>query len=334
MTTAANYRLGAAYALATAFLLAVQEPFSALAARRLTSTAFVGFTQVALLLSIPLLVASASSRRTFAAVLGDPGNWPKLAALLGAGIAGLALYDIGLGGAHPIITAGILNLSPFWAALVAFAISRKSIPGSPGLFFGCFAIAFCGAMMIAWSQLTNANGKLLGEILESVLHSHWIYALPMPIFFALSGTLVGKWFAGLDESGVIAANFLVSALTIIPAAGAISYFNQTFALPKEALLPVLLLLVGTMASSAAGRVVYQIALTKTDNDNGFVTMFFLAIPVLSTLISIPLSHWIEDLRIAEGPLFFVGMILVSAPLLLFSVRTWRGFESGGACGDR
>jgi hypothetical protein len=37
----------------------------------------------------------------------------------------------------------------------------------------------------------------------------------------------------------------------------------------------LLLVIGTLAAGAAGRVFYQIALTATDNDNGFVTMFFL-----------------------------------------------------------
>jgi hypothetical protein len=39
-------------------------------------------------------------------------------------------------------------------------------------------------------------------------------------------------------------------------------------------LAALLLLVGTLAAVAAGRVLYQIALTATDNDKGFVTMFF------------------------------------------------------------
>jgi hypothetical protein len=88
-----------------------------------------------------------------------------------------------------------------------------------------------------------------------------------------------------------------------------------------------MLLVGTLASSAAGRVFYQVALTTTDNDNGLVTMFFLAIPVLSSLISMGLSRWISDLRVVEGPSFLLGLALVTAPLLVFSVRTWRGGES-------
>ena len=41
---------------------------------------------------------------------------------------------------------------------------------------------------------------------------------------------------------------------------------------------IFLLLIGTLASSAAGRVFYQAALTATQNDNGFVTMFFFGDP--------------------------------------------------------
>ena len=52
--TRANYRLGTLYSLATALLLAMQAPFSALAAKSLSSPLFVCFTQVALLASVPL----------------------------------------------------------------------------------------------------------------------------------------------------------------------------------------------------------------------------------------------------------------------------------------
>jgi hypothetical protein len=88
-------------------------------------------------------------------------------------------------------------------------ISRKTIPVSPYAFFGCFAVAFAGAMTVAWSQLDNTNGRLVSEIIESMLHSRWSYAIPIPIFFALSGSLVGKWFSDFDESAAIAANFVV-----------------------------------------------------------------------------------------------------------------------------
>ena len=80
--------------------------------------------------SVPLLTVSRAGRRDFAAVLFDVRNWGKLAILFAVGITGLFLYNIGLSSAHPFIAAGVLNLSPFWAALVTLAVSRKSIPGS------------------------------------------------------------------------------------------------------------------------------------------------------------------------------------------------------------
>jgi drug/metabolite transporter (DMT)-like permease len=321
-----NYKLGAVYSLASAILLSIQAPFSALAARSLTSSQFICVTQLALLFSVPLLTVSRAGRRDFAAVLFDVHNWGKLAILFAVGITGLFLYNIGLSSAHPFVTAGVLNLSPFWAALVAMAVSRKSLPGSPALFFGCFAVAFCGAMAIAWSQLSGTSASRLQDVADSILHSRWIYALPMPIFFALSGTLVGKWFRGLEESGVIAANFVVSAIILIPLSIAVAYPENDFRVQDLSSTAVLMLLVGTLASSAAGRVFYQVALTTTDNDNGFVTMFFLVIPVISSVISIFLSQWISDLRVIEGPMFLLGLVLVTAPLLVFSMKTWR---SGG-----
>jgi drug/metabolite transporter (DMT)-like permease len=326
MTTSigsANYRQGAAYALVTATLLAVQEPFSALAARSLSSSYFVGFTQIALLSSVPLLIARRDSRHDFLTLLGNIANIAKLAVLFLIGIAGLLLYNVGLGGTHPIITAGVLNLSPFWAAMVALIVSRKSFPASPPLFFGCFIVSFIGAMAIAWSQISTSNSVVVRGVLESITHSHWIYALPMPIFFALSGTLVHKWFSKFDEGAAIAANFLISALILIPTTMVISTVHHTSDVNETSVLAILLLIVGTVASSAAGRVFYQIALTATDNDNGFVTMFFLLIPVISTLISIPLSLWIPNLQVIVSPLFFVGMALVTLPLGLFSLKSLR-----------
>ena len=65
--TPTNYRLGSLYSLTTAFLYATQEPFSFLAARHLTTLQFVCLTQIALLISIPLVTwrrrAAATSSR-------------------------------------------------------------------------------------------------------------------------------------------------------------------------------------------------------------------------------------------------------------------------------
>ena len=43
-------------------------------------------------------------------------------------------------------------------------------------------------------------------------------------------------------------------------------------------VPVIMMIAGTIVAASLGRVLYQIALSVTGNDNGFVTMFFLFIP--------------------------------------------------------
>jgi hypothetical protein len=73
-----DYRSGTFYALATAVLVSFQEPFSALAARSLSSLDFMAFTQLALLFSIPLLILRMDSRRDFTAIVFGARNWPKL----------------------------------------------------------------------------------------------------------------------------------------------------------------------------------------------------------------------------------------------------------------
>jgi drug/metabolite transporter (DMT)-like permease len=122
-----NYRLGTSYAVATAILVSFQEPFSALAARSLRSLDFMAFTQLALVFSIPLLILRADSRRDFTAIVFNLKNWPKLGVIFLVGTAGLILYNVGLSSTHPIITAAVLNLSPFWAAFIAFVVSKRSI---------------------------------------------------------------------------------------------------------------------------------------------------------------------------------------------------------------
>ncbi len=326
-TPRANYRLGSLFSLVTAVLLATQEPFSALAARRFSSANFICLTQFALLLSVPLLTLPAGSRRDFIALLSDARNLGKLAVLFTVGLCGIFLYNIGLSSAHPLITAAILNLSPFWAVLVALIISRKAIPVSPQFFFGCFFVAFVGAMTVALSQIDTSNGLLVTDLAQSMLHSKWMYAIPIPIFFALSGTLVYEWFSEFDEAATIAANFVVSAFILIPATLFISYLHPdqhpNFSAGEQTMSAILLLLLGTLAAAAAGRVYYQVALTTTNNDNGFVTMFFLLIPALSALITVPLSWWIVDLRFVVGPMFFVGLVLITIPLLLFLLKAWQ-----------
>ena len=87
-------------------------------------------------------------------------------------------------------------------------------------------------------------------------------------------------------------------------------------------VPVILMVAGTIVAASVGRVFYQIALSVTGADNGFVTMFFLLIPALTALISLPLSWWISDLHFAVSWMFYIGLFVVSASLLFFSLKSW------------
>ena len=178
-------------------------------------------------------------------------------------------------------------------------------------------------MAIAWSQIDVDSKVLARDVLESFIHSKWIYALPMPAFFALSGTLVYRWFSDFDETAAIAANFAVSSLVLIPLAAFTTGFGQALHSAQPPTVAVLLLLLGTLAGSAAGRVCYQMALTATEDDNGYVTMFFLLIPALSSLISFMLSWWIPGLQFVPSAMFFVGLALVTSSLLVLWLTSWR-----------
>ena len=315
-----NYKLGSLYALITALLLSTQEPFSFLAAKRLGVTQFVFLTQVALLMSIPLLIAHATSRRDLILLLKDTGNYGKLGVLFAAGMTGLLTFKLGLSNAHPIIISAIINLQPFWAAAVAFLIARVPIPVSPAMFFGCLIAAFLGAMAVAWSQVGVTDRPDLRQLADSALHGSWLYAIPVPICSALSGTLVCKWFAKYDKFAAVSANFLVSALVLIPISGFMLYQNANLDFGQA--FPVVLMIIGTIVAASLGRVLYQTALSVTANDNGFVTMFFLLIPALTALISLLLSRWISDLHFSVSLMFFVGLAVVTASLLLFSLKSW------------
>jgi drug/metabolite transporter (DMT)-like permease len=301
--------------------LSIQEPFSYLAAKRLTVLQFVFLTQVALLMSIPLLTVRAASRRDLLSLLGDVKNYGKLGTLFAIGMSGLVLFKLGLSNAHPIIISAIINLMPFWAALVARVVSKVPIPVSPAIFFGCLVGGFLGAMAIAWSQVGESERPNLTQLADSALRGTWLYAIPVPICSALGGTLVGKWFSKYDESAAVAANFFVSACVLVPAIGFILYRRSEFHFGQ--IFAIILMILGTIVAASVGRVVYQVALSVTGNDNGFITMFFLSIPALTALISLPLSWWISDLHFAIDRMFYIGLVVVSTSLLLFSLKSWR-----------
>ena len=104
-----KYKIGALYSVITAFLLATQHPFSALAAKKLSTAQFIYVTQFALLASVPLLLLSPTTRRDVYALATDFSNLGKLLILFVIGIAGLLSYNYGLSNAHPIIIAAILD---------------------------------------------------------------------------------------------------------------------------------------------------------------------------------------------------------------------------------
>jgi drug/metabolite transporter (DMT)-like permease len=315
-----NYRLGSLYSVLTAFLYATQEPFSFPAARHLNTLQFVALTQVSLLVSIPLLTSRPASRRDFVALFRKPANYLYLAVIFAIGMSGLLLYNFGLSNAHPIIIAAILNLSPFWAALVALVLVGVPIPISRATFFGCFAGAFIGAMAVAWSQLGDRGMSTVGELADNFVHGSWVYAIPVPLCSALGGTLVGKWFGAYDESAAIAANFLTANVILIP--GCLALLAWRGELQFEQLPAMALMVFGTIVAASVGRVVYQIALTVTGGDNGFVTMFLNLVPALTALISLALSHWIADLHFVIDPMFFLGSAVIAASLALFSFKSW------------
>ena len=316
-----NYRLGSLYAVITAILYATQEPFSFPAARHLNTLQFVCLTQIALFVSVPMLVARPASRRDFLALVRDPSNYGPLAAIFAIGMTGLLLYNFGLSNAHPIIISAILNLSPFWAALVALVIMKVPIPISPATFFGCFAGAFLGAMAVAWSQLSEANKPTFEQLADNFVHGSWIYAIPIPLCSALGGTLVGRWFGKYNESAAIAANFLFANVILIPSCLLILAWRGELTFAQ---LPAMLLMItGTILASSVGRVVYQISLTVTGGDNGFVTMFWNLVPALTAVVSLILSMWIADEHFVIDPTFFMGSVLIGASLLLFSLISWR-----------
>jgi len=70
------------------------------------------------------------------------------------------LYAFGLGRGHPIVISAVLNLDPFWAAIIAYLIAGKKIPTSLWTFTLCLAVAFVGAMLLAISQADTPSLSL------------------------------------------------------------------------------------------------------------------------------------------------------------------------------
>jgi drug/metabolite transporter (DMT)-like permease len=317
-----NYKSGALYSLMTAGLLATQHPLSLLGAKQLSLAKFIFIGELVLLLSVPFMVLSPEARRDFRAMISSGRRLLQFAALLVIGLLGVLLYNLGLGKAHPIVIAAVLNLAPFWAALLALLIAKKAIPTSWPIFSGCLIVAFIGAMMIAISQ-SNDGASSSASLSLASLSGSWIYAVPVPALYALSGSLIGKWFADFDDSATLAVTFVTAAAVLIPATLIYAAAHSDLQVGADSIPAILLLAVGTITSSALGRILYQVSLTVTGEDNGFVSMFFLIIPAATALLSLALAPWIPELKFTVGPLFYAGLAVVAAPMFLFSLAAWK-----------
>ena len=144
----------------------------------------------------------------------------------------------------------------------------------------------------------------------------------MPICSALGGTLIGRWFAKYEESAAVAANFFVANVVLIPATVFILYRRSELEFDAQ-FVAVALMIAGTIIAASVGRILYQITLTVTGGDNGFVTMFWNLVPALTALISLAMSWWIADLHFVVDPMFFLGLALIAASLMVFSLKSWR-----------
>ena len=313
--------IGALYALATAALLATQAPLSFLAAKQLSVAEFICVTELVLLLCVPFMIRTHRSREHFVALLSSASNLGKFGVLLLIGLIGIVLYAFGLGRGHPIVIAAVLNLDPFWAAVIAYLAAGKKIPTSFLTFTLCLIVSFVGAMLLAVSQ-TDAQSIGL-QMFDSGSFLALALALPVPVLWALSGTFVGKWFSDFDEYACIAVTFTMAAVVVVPVTLAIAYAQSGLQLTTDVLPALALLAIGTILATGFGRVLYQRSLTITDNNNGFVSVFFLLIPALTCLLSLGMSPWIKELKFPVGPLFFLGLGLVAAPILVFLWQSQR-----------
>ena len=86
---------------------------------------FVGATELVLLLCVPFMLWTRRSREHFRALLSSASSLLKFGVLLLIGLIGILLYVFGLGRGHPIVIAAVLNLDPFWAAVIAYFVAGK-----------------------------------------------------------------------------------------------------------------------------------------------------------------------------------------------------------------
>jgi drug/metabolite transporter (DMT)-like permease len=312
---------GVILAVATAALLAAQEPLTGPAAQKLGAIQFLLVTQTALAFASIFLLWRPEARRDFVKIISSRRGALRLIGLTLLGLCGLALYNLGLRHAHPVVISAILNLSPFWAALVARYFAGVIIPAGVASFATALAAAFAGAMLVAYSQMRpeDLSGKGLAQIFGQ---GSWYFAIPVPLFTALSGTLIGVWFKDYREPASIAAALLAPAIVLIPACSLYLLWRPNgFSLDWRA---AGLLAAGAILAAGIGRLCYQLALSKTGGDNGFVTMFSLLGPGLAAVYSWLLSYWIAGLRFQANASYLIGLAVTAGALFYFLRKSRAG----------
>ncbi len=235
-------------------------------------------TEVALLAAAPLFLLKADVAERFSRHSGVCDGPMAAGGADGGGADRAHAVQLGLSQAHPVVITAVLNLSPFWAAIAARVLTGVRIPVSWLIFALCLLGAFAGTLAIAWSQTPPEDAGFSGMWSKG---SWWI-ALPVPLFSALSGTLVGLWFKDRRDEAAIAAALVAPALALVPLIGLYLLWRGGSGLdwPSAAMLAA-----GAITAAGVGRLLYQFALSRTGEDNGFVTMFFLLGPGLSGLYS-------------------------------------------------
>ena len=282
---------------------------------------FIGVTELVLLLCVPFMLRTRRSREHFLALLSSVSNLVKFGVLLLIGLIGILLYVFGPGRGHPIVIAAVLNLDPFWAAVIAYLVAGKKIPTSLLTFTLCLIVSFIGAMLLAVSQ-TDAQTIWSADV------RYWLISGPKtgasrPCPVGAQRHVRRQMVFGLRRLCMHSRDIRDGRRGRHSHYAGDRLSQSGVQLTTDALPALALLAIGTILATGLGRVLYQRALTITDNNNGFVSVFFLLIPAFTCLLSLGMSPWIKELKFPVGPLFFLGLGLVGAPILVFLWQSER-----------
>ena len=181
------------------------------------------------------------------------------------------------------------------------------------------ATAFAGAMLVAYSQMRpeDISGKGIAQIFGQ---GSWYFAIPISLF-----TLAQRHANRPLVQGLSRARFdrpprcRPRRSCSFPSALSIYGFNHTdfrsIGARRDCWPPE------QSPRRESGRLLYQLALSKTDGDNGFVTMFSLLGPGLAAVYSWLLSYWIAGLRFQANATYLIGLAVTAGALFYFLRRS-------------